>query len=157
VGRLNVSIQEADFDVAQLQSSLLAGLSEEGAIATFTGYVRTANDNREIESLELEHYPGMTQRNIEDIMQQAAARWPVLSAAVVHRVGRLSPGDQIVWVGVASAHRGAAFAACEFMMDFLKTRAPFWKKEKGPGGEYWVSARTQDDERAARWEKAERR
>lgn len=149
----SVSVQEADFDVATLQSSLLAGLFEEGAVATFTGYVRSTNERREVDTLELEHYPGMTQRSIEDIVGQAAGRWPLLSAAVVHRVGTLSPGEQIVWVGVAAAHRGTAFAACEFIMDFLKTRAPFWKKEKGPGGEEWVSARAEDDDRAARWQK----
>jgi len=151
--RVRVSVQEADFDVAALQTSLLAGMSEEGAVATFTGYVRAANERREVYSMELEHYPGMTENSIEQIVAEAAARWDVLAATVVHRVGRLDPGEQIVWVGVAAPHRGAAFAACEFIMDYLKTRAPFWKKECGPSGENWVSARTQDDDRAARWEK----
>jgi molybdopterin synthase catalytic subunit len=94
----------------------------------------------------------MTEASINKIMEQAAQRWPLLAASVVHRVGRLSLGDQIVWVGVASAHREAAFNACEFIMDYLKTRAPFWKKELGPEGEQWVSARQQDDKRAARWQ-----
>jgi molybdopterin synthase catalytic subunit len=149
---ITVSVQEADFEVGQLQSSLLAGLSEEGAVATFTGYVRGANEAREVHSMQLEHYPGMTESSIRAIVEEAATRWQVLAATVVHRVGTLTPGDRVVWVGVASSHRAAAFAACEFIMDFLKTRAPFWKKESGPGGEHWVSAQAQDDDRAARWE-----
>lgn len=150
---LRVAVQEADFDVSRLQSSLLAGLSEEGAIATFTGYVRSSNENQDIHGMELEHYPGMTENNIRQIMQEAAGRWPLLAASVVHRIGTLAPGAQIVWVGVASAHREAAFAACEFIMDFLKTRAPFWKKEQRPGGEHWVAARAEDEDKAARWQK----
>jgi molybdopterin synthase catalytic subunit len=149
---LQVKVQQEDFDIALLQSTLLAGLSDEGAVATFTGYVRRANDQRAVATLELEHYPGMTESSIQDIVQQAAARWPLLAASVVHRVGVLQVGEQIVWVGVASAHREAAFSACEYIMDFLKTRAPFWKKERGPGGEHWVEARHTDDSRAARWE-----
>jgi molybdopterin synthase catalytic subunit len=147
-----VQVQEDDFDVGLLQSALLAGSSDEGAIATFTGYVRRDNESRTVDTLELEHYPGMTEASITAIAQQAAARWPLLSAAVVHRVGVLCPGDQIVWVGVASRHREAAFNACEFIMDFLKTRAPFWKKERGDEGEHWVSARASDSGRAARWQ-----
>lgn len=153
MARIRVSVQEAAFDVAQLQADLLAGSSEEGAVATFTGYVRSHNEDQSIASMELEHYAGMTERSIREIAEEAAGRWPLLAAGVVHRVGRLSPGDPIVWVGVASAHRGAAFAACEFVMDYLKTRAPFWKKELRPDGAHWVSARAGDDERAARWEK----
>ena len=149
---INVSIQEADFDVSALQSSLLAGLSEEGAVATFTGYVRRANDDHPVATLELEHYPGMTEGSIREIIQHACTRWPLLAAAVVHRVGLLSVGDRIVWVGVASAHREAAFNACEFIMDFLKTNAPLWKKERGPAGERWVSARQHDSSRANRWQ-----
>ncbi len=103
-------------------------------------------------TLELEHYPGMTEGSITQILEQAAERWPLLAASVVHRVGKLAMGDQIVWVGVASAHREAAFSACEFIMDYLKTRAPFWKKELGPEGEHWVSARQHDSSRAARWQ-----
>ena len=149
---ISVSVQEGDFDVARLQFSLLAGRYDEGAVATFTGYVRCANADRQVYTLELEHYPGMTESSVRQIIQQAAARWPVLAASVVHRVGKLSPGEQIVWVGVAAVHREAAFSACEFIMDFLKTRAPFWKKEQGPAGEQWVSARGHDSSRAARWE-----
>jgi molybdopterin synthase catalytic subunit len=152
VTAISVSVQEGDFDVASLQSSLLVGAHEEGAVATFTGYVRRSNEQRLIHTMEVEHYPGMTEASITQIIEQAAQRWPLLAASVVHRVGRLSVGDQIVWVGVASAHREAAFSACEFIMDYLKTRAPFWKKELGPKGEQWVSARQQDNTRAARWQ-----
>lgn len=148
---ITVSVQEADFDVARLQVSLLSGAAGEGAITTFTGYVRRDNENRQVDVLELEHYPGMTEASITDIVTQATARWPVLAASVVHRVGKLATGDQIVWVGVASAHREAAFSACEFIMDYLKTQAPFWKKERGSGSEHWVSARHSDSERADRW------
>jgi len=148
---ISINVHEADFDVARLQRGLLSGLSEEGAVATFTGYVRRANDGRQVATLELEHYPGMTEESIKAIIDEAADRWPMLGASVLHRVGRLSPGDQIVWVGVASTHREAAFNACEFIMDYLKTRAPFWKKELGPFGEIWVSARQDDEARAARW------
>jgi molybdopterin synthase catalytic subunit len=149
---MRVTVQEADFDVAQLQSSLLMGAQEEGAVASFTGYVRAANEQRQVITLQIEHYPGMTEASIEEIVNQAARRWPLLAATVVHRVGQLATGDQIVWVGVASAHREAAISACEFIMDYLKTRAPFWKKEIGPEGEHWVSARQQDSSRAARWQ-----
>ncbi len=148
---VSVSVQEQDFDVAHLQSALLAGRSEEGAVATFTGYVRRSNEQRAIDSLVLEHYPGMTEASIREIVRQAGARWPLLAASVVHRVGALRVGEQIVWVGVASAHREAALSACEFIMDFLKTRAPFWKKEHGPDGESWVEARAGDAARAVRW------
>lgn len=149
---ITIQVQQEDFDVARLQSALLAGASAEGAIATFTGYVRRDNEHRHVDTLELEHYPGMTEASITQIAEQAAARWPVLAASVVHRVGVLSPGDQIVWVGVASTHREAAFSACEFIMDFLKTRAPFWKKERSAGSEHWVSVRHSDSDRADRWQ-----
>jgi molybdopterin synthase catalytic subunit len=146
---LSVSVQEADFDIAALQSALLGG--DAGALVAFTGYVRGGTGGRVVTLLELEHYPGMTESSIREILEQASQRWPLLAARVVHRVGGLRPGEQIVWVGVASAHRDAAFAACEFVMDYLKTRAPFWKKEHGPDGERWVEARDTDDRRAARW------
>lgn len=149
---LRVQVQEADFDPAQLQRALLQGAAAEGAIVTFTGYVRTHNENRTVTALELEHYPGMTERSIANILMQASERWPVLAGEVVHRVGRLSPGDQIVWVGVSSSHREAAFAACEFVMDYLKTSAPFWKKESCPEGSRWVDARDSDADRAKRWQ-----
>jgi molybdopterin synthase catalytic subunit len=102
--------------------------------------------------MELEHYPGMTEKSIAAILQEASERWPLLAAAVVHRVGKLQPGDQIVWVGVSSAHREAAFSACEFIMDYLKTRAPFWKRECGTEGARWVDARDSDEGRAERWQ-----
>jgi molybdopterin synthase catalytic subunit len=146
-----VSIQAEDFDVARLQRGLLGGSASEGALAAFTGYVRCSNQDRSVYTMELEHYPGMTEKSIQDILTEASERWPLLAAAVVHRTGRLKPGEQIVWVGVTSAHREAAFAACEFVMDYLKTRAPFWKKELGPDGDSWVDARETDDQRASRW------
>lgn len=149
---LSVSVQAGDFDVAALQRKLLAGAHDEGAVACFTGYVRAANAGQPVRLMELEHYPGMTQRSIQSILEQASVRWPMLAASVVHRIGRLQAGDQIVWVGVASAHREAAFSACEFIMDYLKNEAPFWKKEVGPGGARWVEARVQDSARAARWD-----
>ena len=146
-----VSVREADFDVAELQEALRSGAQREGAVATFTGYVRRSNEQRQVDSMELEHYPGMTENSITDILQQAADRWPLFAASVVHRVDKLAPGDRIVWVGVSSSHREAAFSACEFIMDYLKTRAPFWKKELGPDGGHWVSAREADTSRATRW------
>lgn len=149
---LAVCVQATDFDGAALQRQLLTGAQAEGAIVCFTGYVRAANAGQSIHSMQLEHYPGMTERSIEGILQQAAMRWPLLAATVVHRIGRLLPGEQIVWVGVASSHREAAFSACEFTMDYLKNEAPFWKKEEGPQGARWVDARPQDLARAARWD-----
>ena len=148
--RFSVTIQAADFDIAALQAALLAGSAAEGAVATFTGYVRQ-NTQQGLRTLELEHYPGMTEASIRAIVHDAQQRWPLLAAGVVHRIGRLAPGDPIVWVGVAAAHREAAFSACEFIMDFLKTRAPFWKKETDARGEQWVAARDVDSQRAARW------
>jgi molybdopterin synthase catalytic subunit len=148
---LAVSVQPADFDVADLQRRLLAGGAEEGAVASFTGYVRGAVGDGCLRYMELEHYPGMTERSIRDILERACGRWPLLAASVVHRVGRLAAGEQIVWVGVASAHREAAFSACEFIMDYLKSEAPFWKKEEGPQGARWVEARAGDQARAGRW------
>lgn len=150
-----VSVQEADFDSAELQRKLLDSQASVGGVACFTGYVRASNESRSVHTMELEHYPGMTEKSILSILDQVAERWPILSAGVVHRVGVLSPGDQIVWVGMASAHREAAFEACEFAMDYLKTRAPFWKRELGPDGASWVDARSTDSERAGRWGQAD--
>lgn len=149
---LEVNIHESDFDLRVLQRSLLQGRAEEGGVATFTGHVRASNENRGVQSMYLEHYPGMTERSILGILEDSAERWPLIAARVVHRVGWLQPGEQIVWVGASSAHREAAFAACEFIMDYLKTRAPFWKKEHGPDGQHWVDARDSDSERAQRWQ-----
>jgi molybdopterin synthase catalytic subunit len=149
---LRVRVQQEDFDVGELQRELLQGSHEEGSVASFTGYVRASNGGRRLAAMELEHYPGMTERSIEDIIDQAAVRWSLIAATVVHRTGALQPGDRIVWVGAASAHREASFSACEFIMDYLKTRAPFWKREVSDDGASWVEARASDDARAARWE-----
>jgi len=148
----SVSVQESDFDTAQLQRALLTQANTEGAVATFTGYVRKRNLEQVVKTLTLEHYPGMTESSILDTLHKAANRWPVIAGSVVHRVGRLSCGDQIVWVGISAAHRGDAFAACEFVMDYLKTRAPFWKKEEGPQGSHWLDAREEDEIKASAWE-----
>jgi molybdopterin synthase catalytic subunit len=149
--QVQVSVQEADFDCGQLQRALLGSQAEEGAVATFTGYVRGKNRSGDIDWMELEHYPGMTEKSLETIAEEALSRWSVQALSIVHRIGRLQPGAQIVWVGVASAHRGDAFAACEFIMDYLKTRAPFWKKEQGEQGSNWVAADGADTTRAGRW------
>lgn len=148
---LRVQVDEAVFDTVALQSELLRGECEEGGVVAFTGYVRAQNASRDVSTLELEHYPGMTEKSIQAILHEAAERWPLQAAIVVHRIGRLAPGEPIVWVGASSAHREAAFAASEFIMDYLKTRAPFWKKELGPQGERWVDARATDEARADRW------
>jgi molybdopterin synthase catalytic subunit len=148
---IDIDIQQADFAVAEQEQSLLSAALGAGAIATFTGYVRNNNDDRQVACMELEHYPGMTQKSIDAIAREACQRWSVLAIRVIHRVGRLKPGERIVYVGVASAHRGDAFAACEFIMDYLKTRAPFWKKETTERGERWVEARKSDHTAAERW------
>lgn len=147
----HVRVQEAPFDAGREIAALTEGRRDVGAVATFVGLVRDLNDGAAVSRMTLEHYPGMTERALEDICAQAAARWDLIDLRVVHRVGPLAPGDAIVLVAVSSAHRGEAFAACEFVMDYLKTRAPFWKKEVTPGGERWVEARSSDDEAAARW------
>ena len=146
-----VRVQQHDFDIGAEIAALRAGKLDVGAVASFIGTVRDLNEGAGVASMTLEHYPGMTERALEDICAQARRRWNILDALVVHRVGRLAPGDQIVLVVVTSAHRGEAFAACEFIMDYLKTQAPFWKKESTPQGERWVEAREADDAAAARW------
>jgi len=146
-----VRIQQHDFDVGTEIAALRAGNLNVGAVATFIGTVRDLNEGAGVSAMTLEHYPGMTERALEDICAQARGRWDILDALVIHRYGALAPGDQIVLVVVTSAHRGEAFAACEFIMDYLKTQAPFWKKERTPEGERWVEARETDDEAAARW------
>jgi molybdopterin synthase catalytic subunit len=146
-----IRVQRDDFDAGREIDALTRGRRDVGAVASFTGLVRDANDGASIRSMTLEHYPGMTESALEAICAEAAARWNVLDAVVIHRVGPLVPGDRIVLVAVASAHRGDAFAACEFIMDYLKTRAPFWKKEGTPEGERWVEARSSDDDAASRW------
>ena len=146
-----VRIQEEPFDAGRLIAQTHRANPKVGAVASFIGLVRDVNEGSDVSEMTLEHYPGMTERAIENICREAAERWEVLDARVVHRVGTLRPTDPIVIVVVASGHRGDAFAACEFIMDFLKTRAPFWKKERTGGGERWVAARASDDEAAARW------
>ena len=148
-----VSIQTADFDPAQLQRELCAVTGAAGAVVTFTGLVRAdAGAGGRILHLQLEHYPGMTEASIAAIVQRAGQRWPLLATRVVHRVGKLLPGEQIVYVGVSAAHRAAAFAACEFIMDYLKTRAPFWKKAFTPQGAAWLEAAKSDVAAARRWQ-----
>jgi molybdopterin synthase catalytic subunit len=146
-----VRVQEADFDVGAELEALTRGRVDVGAVASFVGLVRDANDGSSVRGLTLEHYPGMTEKALEDICAQADARWTLQGIVVVHRVGSLAPGDRIVLVGVASPHRGEAFEACEFIMDYLKTRAPFWKREDTPEGSRWVEARASDDVAARRW------
>lgn len=148
---IDVRVQAEDFDVAQQEQRLLFAGQGVGATVAFTGYVRNHNEGSVIGCMELEHYPGMTEKSIEHIAKDAGERWSLLAIQVIHRVGRLNPGDRIVYVGVASAHRGDAFAACEFIMDYLKTRAPFWKKEVTEQGERWVEARQCDNTAADRW------
>jgi len=146
-----VRVQTGDFDIGEEIARLRVGDRGVGAIASFIGTVRDVNDATTITGLTLEHYPGMTEAALDEIVAEARQRFDIRDALVVHRVGALVPGDQIVLVVVTGAHRGAAFDACEFVMDWLKTRAPFWKKERLPDGERWVEARASDDEAAARW------
>ena len=148
---MTVRVQTDDFDVGQEIARLRAGDRGVGAIASFIGTVRDVNDAATITGMTLEHYPGMTEAALEEIVDEAHRRFDIRDALVIHRVGALAPGDQIVLVVVTSAHRGTAFDACEFVMDLLKTRAPFWKKERMPDGERWVEARASDDEAAERW------
>ncbi len=148
-----VSVQTEDFDVSHEIAAVRRDNPRIGAIASFVGVVRDLNDGDSVAEMTLEHYPGMTEKSIDDIITEARARWDVMNARVIHRVGTLKPLDQIVLVVVASGHRGDAFAACEFIMDYLKTRAPFWKKEQTPNGGRWVDARVADDVAAERWEK----
>lgn len=126
-----------------------------GAVATFIGTVRDLNEGDSVATLTLEHYPGMTESSIEDIISQAQNRWPLFAVRVIHRIGTLQPADEIVWVGVSSAHREAALEACAFIMDFLKSRAPFWKKEDTSKGERWVEARAKDERALKRWDGAD--
>jgi molybdopterin synthase catalytic subunit len=146
-----VSIQTQDFDVSQELAALRAGDARVGAVCSFLGTVRERNDGSSVASMELEHYPGMTEKSISAMMDEARKRFDIFAARVIHRVGLLHPEDQIVFVAVTSAHRGESFKACEFLMDYLKTQAPFWKKEVTPEGARWVDARVSDDQALARW------
>ncbi len=149
---MTVRVQEADFDLGAELAALRAGDARVGALASFLGLVRDINDGSSVSEMTLEHYPGMTEKALEAIVAEAKGRWDLYDVLVIHRVGPLKPCDQIVLVGVTSAHRGEAFAACEFVMDYLKTRAPFWKREATPEGAHWVDARETDDSAAARWQ-----
>ncbi len=151
---ITVRVQPEAFDAAPIVAELTAGRFDIGAVVTFTGLVRAdANDLGDLISLTLEHYPAMTERALTAIAAEAEARWPLTGGTIVHRVGRLLPGDAIVLVAVASPHRAAAFEAAEFLMDWLKTKAPFWKAEQRTGGTTWVAAKAGDDDAAARWDR----
>jgi len=146
-----VRVQEADFDPGAELAALRRDRPQIGALASFVGLVRELNDGAGVSELTLEHYPGMTEKALEEIVSEARRRWSLIDVLLIHRVGRLLPADQIVLVAVASAHRGEAFAACEFIMDYLKTRAPFWKREVTAAGARWVEARLADEQAAERW------
>ena len=149
---MSVRVQTQDFDAGAEIAALRRSDPRIGAVASFIGLVRDVNDGDSVREMTLEHYPGMTERALEQIVAEAKSRWDIIDVLVVHRVGRLAPADQIVLVVVTGAHRGEAFAACEFVMDYLKTRAPFWKKEATTEGARWVEARAADDQAAERWE-----
>lgn len=149
---MSVQIQQEAFDLSHETESLRAGNPAIGAIASFIGYVRDIHDGQPVRGLTLEHYPGMAEKEISQIIEEAKGRWSLEKVRVVHRIGELKPGDPIVFVGVASEHRGDAFAACEFIMDYLKTRAPFWKKQQGSdGSSEWLDARESDQARLEKW------
>ena len=146
-----VVVQTADFDLAAEIATLRAGDAGIGAVASFIGTVRDRNDGNGVSAMELEHYPGMTESAIDAMIDSAFERFDIIGARVIHRIGMLQPQDQIMMVAVTSAHRGAAFQACEFLMDYLKTQAPFWKKEQTPDGARWVDARSTDDDALKKW------
>jgi molybdopterin synthase catalytic subunit len=148
---MSVRVQTEDFDLSTEIARLRAGNSAVGAVVSFIGTVRDINDGSSVAAMELEHYPGMTEKALAAIVTEAQARWSIADALVIHRIGPLRPQDQIVLVAVAAAHRGVAFAACEFIMDYLKTEAPFWKKEHTPEGARWVDARSTDDAALDKW------
>jgi molybdopterin synthase catalytic subunit len=150
---MTIRIQEKDFDISTEIATLRKGDPRVGAVVSFLGTVRDMNDGSQVKGMTLEHYPGMTEKALQEILNQAKARWDIYQTLVIHRIGPLLPEDQIVLVAVTSAHRGEAFAACEFIMDYLKTAAPFWKKEDTPEGARWVDARVTDDATMARWNK----
>jgi molybdopterin synthase catalytic subunit len=146
-----VRVQQEDFDLSTEVARLRADNPAVGAVVTFVGAVRDMNEGASVAAMELEHYPGMTEQSLERIVEQACARWPLSGALVIHRVGPLLPMEQIVLVACSAAHRGEAFAACEFIIDYLKTDAPFWKKEQTPDGARWVDARVTDETAMAKW------
>lgn len=149
--RIHISIQSDEFDTAAVIDALRGDDPAVGAIASFIGLVRDVNEGASVSTMTLEHYPGMTEKALETIVAEADERWDLIAVSVIHRVGELRPTDPIVLVAVASAHRGDAFQACEFIMDFLKTRAPLWKKEQASDGSRWVDARGSDERAARRW------
>jgi molybdopterin synthase catalytic subunit len=149
----SIRVQESDFDLSAEIAALRKGDPRVGAVVSFLGTVRDMNDGSQVKGMTLEHYPGMTEKALQEILDQAKARWDIYQTLVIHRVGPLLPEDQIVLVAVTSAHRGEAFAACEFIMDYLKTAAPFWKKEDKSEGARWVDARVTDEAAMARWNK----
>ncbi|MES2126140.1 MAG: molybdenum cofactor biosynthesis protein MoaE [Pseudomonadota bacterium] len=146
-----VRVQAGDFDVSAELAQLRAGDARVGAVVSFLGTVRDMNEGASVAEMELEHYPGMTEQSLEKIVNEAKSRWPLYEALVIHRIGPLKPMEQIVLVAASAAHRGEAFAACEFIIDYLKTDAPFWKKEQTPDGARWVDARVADDAAMAKW------
>ena len=146
-----VRVQTEDFDLTTEVAQLRKDSPKVGAVVTFVGTVRDLNEGEHVAEMALEHYPGMTEKSLEDILVQAKSRWDLFDALVIHRVGPLQPLEQIVLVAVTSAHRGEAFQACEFIIDYLKTEAPFWKKEQTPTGARWVDARVTDDEALKKW------
>lgn len=146
-----IRVQSEAFDVSEVIDGLCAGNPAVGAVASFVGVVRDLNDGASVDTMTLEHYPGMTEKALQAIVADAEKRWDLIDVSVVHRVGELRPTDPIVLVAVASAHRGDAFQACEFIMDYLKTRAPFWKKEEDSQGARWVASRSSDARAAGRW------
>ncbi len=147
-----IRVQEQPFDTGAELHGLKSASTNIGGTVVFVGTVRDVSGGSDVAAMTLEHYPGMTERALEDIEAEALRRWPLDASLIIHRYGRLEPGEDIVLVITASAHREAAFAACHFLIDWLKTRAPFWKLEEGPGGAAWVEAKNSDDEAAARWE-----
>jgi molybdopterin synthase catalytic subunit len=148
---VTIRVQQDDFSVQQETDKLRAAGNNVGAVASFSGLVRDMHEGTEVQALFLEHYPGMTERSLKAITDEAQQRWPLLGITVIHRIGELKAGEQIVLVAVSSAHRKAAFSACEFIMDYLKTRAPFWKKCLQADGAHWVEAKESDTEASARW------
>lgn len=148
---MTVRVQTGDFDIGAEIAAMRRDNPKVGAVASFIGVVRDLNEGDRVAEMTLEHYPGMTEKALEKMVAEARSRWDIYDALVIHRVGTLKPGDQIVLVVITGAHRGEAFQACEFLMDYLKTRAPFWKKERTPAGARWVEARESDDAAADRW------
>jgi molybdopterin synthase catalytic subunit len=148
---MTVRVQTEDFDTGFEINQLRSARKDVGAVVSFVGQVRDINEGDQVSQLTLEHYPGMTEKSLEAIIKQAKTRWNIIDVLIIHRVGTLQPCDQIVLVAVSGAHRGEAFSACEYVMDYLKTEAPFWKKEATPSGERWVEAKTSDDDAKQRW------